>query len=63
MIFFNGKNGRNGKNGGEGSPLAMLTKMAAYELLLRVADCRLKLQTIALNAEVERIYQRGRLHK
>lgn len=41
------------KNGTPNSDV--LSKMAAYELLLRVADCKMRLYTIALNAEIEKL--------
>ena len=37
----------------------VLSRMAAYELLLRVADCKMKLYTIALNAEIEKLSREG----
>ena len=45
------------RNGNSASDV--LNRMAAYELLLRVADCKMKLYTIALNAEIEKLSREG----
>ena len=49
------------KNGNRNSDI--LSKMAAYELLLRVADYKMRLYTIALNAEIEKLSREGTFQK